>query len=180
VLILISTLGNIINFLGLKQIGVLKHQILVLSHVFNLIFLPLLGLIVLQLILGFFYQLEFFIGIQWKVFRFAVYPFVVSFLLEQAVSGSLFNPTLATLLFIIVLVLSLGLTAVFTTESYVYKKLLHRELPINFYLLIIETLLYASSIIHNKNIQIAAALLITILSFNIYKNNFSVIKESSW
>ena len=129
--------------------------------------------------MGFFYQLEFFIAIQWKVYRFVVYPFVVSYLLEQSVSGSFFNPTLAIVLFIIVLGLSLGLTAIFSTESYVYKKLLHRDLPINFYLLVVETLLYLSGIVQNKNIEITAGLLITILSYNIYNNNFGVMKESS-
>ncbi len=51
------------------------------------------------------------------------------------------------MLFLIVLLISLLMTAIFSTESYVYKKLLHRELPINFYLLIVETLFYAASVI---------------------------------
>jgi hypothetical protein len=71
------------------------------------------------------------------------------------------------------------MTAMFSTESYVYKKLLHRELPINFYLLIVETLFYAASVIENTNIEITFALMITMLSYNIYNNNFSTMKENS-
>ena len=130
-------LGNIINFLSLKEIGVLKQHIFVINNVFNLVFLPLLGVILLQLVGGFFYQLEFFIAIQWKAYRFVVYPFVVCYLLSQAMNGDFINSTLAFVLFVAVLFISLMMTAIFSTESYVYKKLLHRELPINFYLLII-------------------------------------------
>jgi hypothetical protein len=71
------------------------------------------------------------------------------------------------------------MTAIFSTESYVYKKLLHRELPINFYLLIVETLFYAASVVENTNIEITFALMIIMLAYNIYKSNFSTMKESS-
>lgn len=102
-----------------------------------MVFLPILGLIVLQLLIGYFYQIEFFISIQWKIFRFVIYPFLISFLLNEASNGYFLSSSLAVILFTTVLILTLILTAVFCTESYVYKKLLHRDLPINFYLLII-------------------------------------------
>jgi hypothetical protein len=55
---------------------------MVLGNAFALVFLPLMAAIVLQLAIGFYYQVEFFIAIQWKMYRFLVYPFMASYLIK--------------------------------------------------------------------------------------------------
>lgn len=56
-LITISMIGNMLNFLSLPEINMLKNQLFLLDKIFNMIFLPYLGLILLQLIIGYFYHI---------------------------------------------------------------------------------------------------------------------------
>ncbi len=46
-----------VNFLSLNEINILKNHIFVLNMVFNMIFIPFMGVILLQLVVGYFYQL---------------------------------------------------------------------------------------------------------------------------
>jgi hypothetical protein len=55
---------------------------MVLGNAFGLVFLPLMAAILLQLAVGFYYQVEFFIAIQWKLYRFLAYPFIASYLVK--------------------------------------------------------------------------------------------------
>lgn len=114
-LITISMIGNMLNFLSLPEINILKNQLFVLDKIFNLIFLPFLGLILLQLIVGYFYQLQFFISIQWKAFRFIVYPFLMSYLLKESLEGQFLSQSTAVIFLVLILIISLILTAVFST-----------------------------------------------------------------
>jgi len=108
--------------------------------VVNVVLLSIMLLIVAELFMCILYQIEFYISIQWKCFRFLALPILTTFLLRESVEPNQSDSAFASILFLVTFIISLILTAIFAYESYVYKKVLHRNLPVNWYLLIVETL----------------------------------------
>ena len=137
ILILINTVFNIIKFLNLPQINLLPNRLFVLDSFIFIAFVVIFAIIVLEIVLCYFYQVEFYISIQWKIYRFIILPFLFSLLISEIETPKLLGVSATMTIFVSIVIISLIFTALFSIESYVFNKLLHRDFSINWYTLII-------------------------------------------
>lgn len=161
---LVSIITNMLIFLRSTYIGLLGINVVRLNSTVIVVLFGIMGGIVFQFVLCLIYKFEFYLGIQFKIIRYVIFPHGLMYLFGNG-NGLCIGLAIG-LVFLVI-----GMTIVFESESYSEGLLHQQRLPLSSYFIVVQVLFYILQFTQTRTLIMLISSLMAITSI-IIKTNF--------